>query len=214
VDQPGALEVLDVLRRDLAERREAPRAAWRNPTLPLLYFGTKVHPGALELDNYTELTFQTTRYAYNTLGALTTVTDTLGVTTVMTYDALGRKMAMRDPDMGLWSYQYDPAGNLTQQTDARGCVITFGYDPLNRLTGKSYSGSCSGVPVAYTYDAYDGTTQFGRGQRTGMTDATGSTAWTYDVRGRVTREVKPITGVGAFTTTTTYDALDRVVTQT
>ncbi len=158
--------------------------------------------------------YQETQYNYDVLGHLTCLTDTLGVTTVMTYDALGRKMAMRDPDMGLWSYQYDPAGNLTQQTDARGCVITFGYDPLNRLTGKSYSGSCSGVPVAYTYDAYDGTTQFGRGQRTGMTDATGSTAWTYDVRGRVTREVKTITGVGAFTTTTTYDALDRVVTQT
>ncbi len=36
------------------------------------------------------------------------------------YDALGRKVALRDPGMGEWAYGYDPNGNLVAQTDAKG----------------------------------------------------------------------------------------------
>jgi YD repeat-containing protein len=35
---------------------------------------------------------------------LTRVQDPLGNTTLITYDVLGRKTGMRDPDMGIWSY--------------------------------------------------------------------------------------------------------------
>lgn len=51
------------------------------------------------------------------------------------------------------------------------------------------------------------------GQRTTMTDTSGSTSWTYDERGRVTQEVNTIAGV-AYTTTMTYSAMDQVVTTT
>ncbi|RLD97278.1 MAG: hypothetical protein DRI92_05920, partial [Aquificota bacterium] len=104
-----------------------------------------------------------TRYAYDVLDNLTTVTDAAGNVTTMTYDdlALGRKTEMDDPDMGHWTYAYDPAGNLVRQTDARGQRVCFYYDELNRLKGKTYSsgsGSCPGDPgyggyaVKYWYD--------------------------------------------------------------
>ncbi len=144
------------------------------------------------------------------LGNLTEVTDTLGNVTTMAYDALGRKTSMADPDMGAWSYQYDLAGNLTTQTDARGCVTAFTYDGLDRLTGKSTTG-CAQGGVSYAYDQEGYGESLGR--RTAMTDSSGSTTWTYDTRGRVTQEVKLI-GTQPFTTSTTYDALDRVVTTT
>jgi RHS repeat-associated protein len=172
---------------------------------------TQVHTGILRLDEYVELNFTTTRYSYDVLGNLKTVTDAADNQTTMNYDALGRKITMSDPDMGYWVYTYDNAGNLKTQADARGCVTNFSYDDLNRLTGKTYSGACSGTTaVTYSYDAFTSGLNYGRGRRTGMSDASGSTTWQYDLRGRVERETKTITGGGTFKTQWGYDNLDHV----
>jgi len=80
-----------------------------------------------------------TDYQYNAAGDLLTVTDAMGNVTSMSYDSLGRKIGMIDPDMGSWHYIYDANGNLITQTDANGDTITFSYDKLNRVTGKTYS---------------------------------------------------------------------------
>ncbi len=159
-----------------------------------------------------------TRYAYDTLGNLTTVTDTLGNITTMTYDKLSRKTDMYDPDMGHWVYSYDNAGNLTTQTDAKGQVVWFGYDALNRLVQKRVGSSTGAILASYTYDcggAACPTGNSGKGRRTGMSDASGGSAtWIYDTRGRVTQETKTINGGGSFSTGYTYDPMDRVVTTT
>lgn len=121
-----------------------------------------------------------------------------GATVVLTYDLAGRKLTMDDPDMGDWVYTYDALGNLKTQTDARGCVATLSYDGLNRLTDKVFSGSCnSTVDIAYDYDAFVDGSNYGRGYRTGMTDASGSATWKYDTRGRVTEESKVVTGAAS-----------------
>ena len=42
------------------------------------------------------------------------------------------------------------------------------------------------TPSVYTYNAYNTSqTQYGRGRRTGMSDASGSTVWRYDQHGSV-----------------------------
>jgi YD repeat-containing protein len=120
---------------------------------------------------------------------------------------------MTDPDMGSWNYSYDALGNLITQADARPCMTTQSYDSLNRLTGKTYSGTgCSTTTVTYTYDA--GTN--GKGHRTGMTDGSGSTSWTYDSRGRMTQEIKVIggSGGGTFKTLWSYNSADLVSSMT
>ncbi len=127
-----------------------------------------------------------------------------GATTTLTYDIGGRKLSMNDPDMGLWRYTYDALGKLVTQTDAKGCITTLAYDTLNRPSGKTYSGACSGTAVSYTYD-FDTN---GKGRRTGMTDGSGSTSWTYDSRGRMTEESKAITGSGIFKTQWGYNSAD------
>jgi len=58
---------------------------------------------------------------------------------------------------------------------------------------------------------YDGVNQFGKGRRTVMIDASGDTKWLFDVRGRVTKETKTISGT-IFVTEWSYDAADRVKT--
>jgi RHS repeat-associated protein len=67
--------------------------------------------------------------------------------------------------------EYDAAGNLVKLTDPKGRTTTYTYDPANRLTEVSYS---SGSPstVKYEYDR--------GGDRTKMTDGTGTTTYTYD----------------------------------
>ena len=79
-----------------------------------------------------------TRYEYSEVDELTKVTDAANNLTTISYDDLGRKTSMTDPDMGSWSYTYDAVGNLIEQTDAKSQVIEFAYDKLNRLTHKWY----------------------------------------------------------------------------
>jgi len=155
----------------------------------------------------------TTRYAYDVLGNLTQVTDAAGNVITMTYNALGRKTEMSDPNMGQWTYEYDDAGNMTMQTDALGQTTVLVYDELQRLVRKQRA---DGVLLAeYTYDDFDPDLgQYGHGRRTGMTDLSGSTHSTFDQRGRLTKEIKSINGFGDFVTEFTYDAADRVVTMT
>ena len=79
-----------------------------------------------------------TNYEYNVADELTKVTDAANNLTTISYDELGRKTSMSDPDMGSWSYSYNALGNLTRQTDAKGQAIEFAYDKLNRLVRKWY----------------------------------------------------------------------------
>jgi hypothetical protein len=51
----------------------------------------------------------------------------------------------------------------------------------------------------------------GTGQRTGMSDISGWTTWTYDQRGRTTRERKTITDSGTFVSQWGYNSSDMVV---
>ncbi len=147
-----------------------------------------------------------TTYAYDILDQLVRITDALTHTTVITYNSLGQKVAMDDPDMGHWQYSYDPAGNLITQTDAKGQSLTFDYDAANRLTAKR---TATGTLATYAYDE-GGTAGYALGRRTSMVDATGSSAWRYDARGRVIGNTKTIAGVGTYTTTYAYDSADRV----
>ena len=91
-----------------------------------------------------------TTYAYNASGDLLSATNSLGRTTAMSYDSLGRKTGMQDPDMGRWRYAYDAAGRLVSRTDAKSQATRFEYDALGRILKKSYS---TGDPTAsYAYD--------------------------------------------------------------
>jgi len=165
-----------------------------------------------------------TKYVYDVMDRLTQVLDsgTPRNATTMTYDWLGRKTAMTDPDMGAWSYRYDVDDNLIEQTDAKGQRTCFYYDALNRLKGKNYQTNVSACPtsagsyaVSYLYD--QGTNALGqtqKGFRTSMSDASGSTSWQFDMLGRVLKENKSINGAPAnpYVTEYTYNTLGQALT--
>jgi RHS repeat-associated protein len=111
---------------------------------------------------------------------------------------------------------------LTGGTDSSSQTVTISYcyDALNRPTAKAYTYSpntpptCSGTPptfpspvATYLYDqtAFNGLTiTNGVGRRTGMTDAAGSEAWSYDAQGNVLADRRTTSGVTK-TTSGTYN---------
>jgi len=63
----------------------------------------------------------------------------------ITYDSLGRKVSMSDPNMGDWRYTYDVRGNLKCQVDVgsleggdTSTMTCYNYDPINRVTRKYF----------------------------------------------------------------------------
>jgi len=146
---------------------------------------------------------------------LTQVTDDAGNVTTLTYDGLGRKVSMDDPDMGSWSYAYDIWGQLDTQTDARGAQVNFTYDMLGRVTERKARMSVNdswATVAAYTYDSTTSGNK-GIGRLTSSTSPAASDTITYDLLGRVTTTTRTIDSVN-YTTSMTYDSLGRVLTTT
>jgi len=154
------------------------------------------------IDNYngTDTATQNTltSVTQDALDRVTSVTDPDNLTTQYTYDGLGNLTVLQSPDSGTSGGAngdlHDAAGNLTQHTDARGVVTQYTYDALNRLTGKIYPAHPN-LNVTYTYDQASPINgcpaNFNIGHLTGMTDASGSTAWCYTNQGDI-REVRQV----------------------
>lgn len=118
-----------------------------------------------------------TQYGYNALDQLISVTDPRSKVTSYTYNALGDLTLQVSPDTGTTANTYDSGGNLSTSTDARSKTGTYAYDALNRVTSVTYPDQT----ISYTYDS--GTNQ--KNRLTQVSDASGSTSWSYDTHGRV-----------------------------
>ena len=118
-------------------------------------------------------------YAYDTTGRQISQTDALGRTTTYAYDNMGRRTSRTLPEGQSESATYDTEGKPATRTDFNGDTTTYAYDPLQGwLLSETPGGShSSATGVSYTYDA--------SGRRTSMTDASGTTIWTYDTLGRL-----------------------------
>jgi YD repeat-containing protein len=105
-------------------------------------------------------------YGYNALDQVTSVTDALSNVTDYTYDGDGNMLT-----------KLDPVSGATCSGTQVGCT-TYTYDVDSELKTVSYSDSSSEDVSSITYDS--------DGQRTGMTDGTGSSSWSYDSLHRLT----------------------------
>lgn len=144
---------------------------------------------------------------HDATGNLLTTTDAAGNLVSLTYDLKGRKTAMKDPDMGSWTYVYDALGQLVSQTDAKSQVTTMAYDLLGRLTQKSEPSIVSN----WYYDKYqDGSTcATGTGKLCEVSSNNGyGRKHVYDSLGRPSSTTSTI-GT-AYTSSTTYRPDGRV----
>jgi RHS repeat-associated protein len=136
----------------------------------------------------------TTQYAYDAAGYLTRMTRAMGDASyerVTDYTHDGRGLLRRETQYPAWptttptlvtAYAYDPNGNPATLLDPLGQTTTSTYDALNRLTLVDYSSA--GTPdVGRAYDS--------NGNRTSMTDGTGTTSYVYDEANRLTSVTSP-----------------------
>ena len=108
------------------------------------------YDGAGQIISQTDGSKHETKYVRNVLGEVTEIID-----------PLGRKTKKK----------YDNAGNLKTLTDPAERVTTYTDDPANRLTEVSYSDGKTRT-IKYEYDP--------DGDRTKITDGTGTTSDKYD----------------------------------
>ncbi|MGK3205090.1 RHS repeat-associated core domain-containing protein [Amycolatopsis sp. MEPSY49] len=125
-----------------------------------------------------------TKTDYNPDGTVADAVDGLGAKTTYGYDGQGRKASRTDPDSHVVRTTSDPAGRVTSSTDAAGRATTMTYDAAGELVSVTYADPATAA-VSFRYDQ--------AGRKIGMTDATGTTNYTYDVFGEL---VKKTTGTG------------------
>ena len=142
-------------------------------------------------------------YQYDAQGNLTLTTTTAhssgggtanGVPTsidiLLTYDLLGRKITMNDPDKGDWSYDYNGFGELVSQVDANGNITSMTYDKLGRMVQRQDYRDNDSNPA------------------TTATTLEANTVWLYDTlgAGRLTKVDDTISG---YQQSYSYDSLGR-----
>ncbi|MCK4882312.1 MAG: RHS repeat protein, partial [Candidatus Omnitrophica bacterium] len=149
--------------------------------------------------------YAVTKYTYDSEGNLTMTQDAKGNVTTITYDNLGRKVSMDDPDMGEWFYKYDLNGNLIKQIDAKGQIINFTYDGLNRLVNKTDGGALN---VNYAYD--DPFMNHSKGRLNTAEYGLDETRFGYDSIGREIESIKKINSQ-SFGVRRNYDALNNLI---
>lgn len=124
-----------------------------------------------------------TQYAYDAGGNVTRMTRATGDSQnerVTDYAYEGRGLLRGETQYPTWpstagalltTYAFDPNGNRLTLVDPLAKTTTFAYDALDRLTSVDYSDPAT-PDVAFAYDA--------QGNRTSMTDGTGTTTYSHD----------------------------------
>jgi len=164
-------------------------------------------------------------YSYDAQGNLLSVTslgsllDPHANVTTMTYDKLGRKLTMSDPDKGQahnkqWSYTYNVFGELTLQTDAKDQTSAMVYDLLGRMTSRLDKKADTSVEANTVWSYYNGTT-VASGESLGALDTVQDTVSGYiktvgyDSLGRVSETITSLAANDDHYEKVTYDQYGR-----
>jgi len=147
-----------------------------DPASNLAQTRSRVYDGLSRLSREIGAQSQTTQYAYDNQGNVTSVTDPLNRVTAHAYDALNRLLRVTDPGSGQTQYGYNGLDQLASVTDPRGQVTTYAYDGLSNLSRQV------SPDTGTTQNTYDEA-----GNLLTQTDAKGQvTAYAYDALNRVT----------------------------
>ena len=112
-------------------------------------------------------------------------------TTTLTYDGYGRVKEQQAPSQTVSTkYTYNEDDTVKNVTDGRGIVTTYGYNNRQQVTGITYSQQ-TGIPTTpsatFSYDA--------AGNRTSMSNGSGSVTYQYDQLSRLISETRQFNGL-------------------
>jgi RHS repeat-associated protein len=133
-------------------------------------------PGAGESSD----TNVTTRFTYDLLGNRLAVKDPEGYEFTAAYDLQNRLVKKKDAEGYEWEYSYDPMGNLLAELNPRGYAETYAYSPANRLQSVT---NPEGHVQSLAYNK--------NGRLTSVKDPLGIiTAYSYDELDRKTAKIR------------------------
>ena len=179
-------------------------------TDPLGHSTVRHYDADQKMDTFTDGDGNLTTYVYDAANEQTQIkrADTPQTTLTTDYNADGTVLDQKDgKNNAILTYAYDAVARMTSSTDALGNATSFTYDGAgNQLTRQDPGGNCSASPktgcTTFTFDAANqlktvtysdgitpnvtGITYDSDGQRTGMTDGTGTSAWVWDSLHRLT----------------------------
>jgi RHS repeat-associated protein len=140
-----------------------------------------------------------TQFTYDAQNNLLTTTNANGATTRFEYDALDRVIKRTLPLGNTELYTYDEVGNTVTRTDSRNKQTSYDYDEMNRPLAIRPDPTLNEPNISFTYTP--------TGQRLSMSDASGTTNYTYNERDRLESKQSP-----QGTLTYTYDPTGNVLT--
>ena len=167
-------------------------------TDPLSHTTKYTYDGDGNVETMTDGNSHKTKYTYDADNELTKTEEPNKTVTETEYDSMGRVKSQTDGNKHVTKYvrnaleeveevvnplskktlkEYDGVGNLVKLTDPTGRTTTYAYDSANQLTEVSYS---SGKPATIKYEYNKD------GDRTKITDGTGTTTYTLDQLDRMT----------------------------
>lgn len=166
---------------------------------------------------------KTRHFAYDSVNRLSTETDPLAFNRQYSYDVAGNRRSLTRKDGAVINYTYDALNRLVQKNlpainglpadtvslgyDNLGDLslaadndsqVTNNYNALSLLTTTTQTFGGNSQPISYSYNALN--------HKSGMADAIGNTAYTYDSRDRLVQLVDPNNRSFVFA----YDALSRI----
>jgi len=114
---------------------------------------------------------------WDAVGNMVAQIDGAGHATTYAYDPVDRLISVTDPDGHTTNYRYDLAGRKTAMINAEGETTEYGYNAAGELTSVTYSDGTT-PNVTESYD--------GDGNRTDLTDGSGTSTFAYDSLDRMT----------------------------
>lgn len=135
-----------------------------------------------------------TKFTYDGQGQVLSVTDPRSLITTYVKDGLQNTTNLSSPDTQQTDFTVNEAGGVTTSADARGKSSKFEYDKLGRLISIEYQ---SGTSSQFEYDGGPGGPAAEIGNLTRITDESGSTAFTHDLKGKVLTKTQVVNVGGA-----------------
>lgn len=145
--------------------------------------------------------------------------DGAAIRNTASYNVLGHKTSMSDPDRGSWSFEYNVLGELRHQVDARNQHSWFDYDVLGRLHNRyeaigvaATRPSTATASWSFDGDCFNGNLSNGRLLCSSSKGNEVSKTYRYTSKGLLTQTVYNLNAPGetaqTFTINQSYDGVE------